>query len=181
MRILIYNSKGGCGKSLLAREVIAAPNAEETVIVEIDELNLTQLAYEKYFKEIIELKKGNIKDLLMLLNKHENIIIDVGVDNLSDTLKVLVDYQLFDDIDLVVIPLTNGRTDGENALKTYSTISKFTKKIMFAFSRYDDSKSMEYQYQVFFNNIGKVGIENINEKYITINESDIFTDAQNTK
>jgi len=181
MRVLVFNSKGGCGKSLIAREVIAAPQAESMIIVEIDTLNTTQLVYKKDFKDVIELSKHNISDLLSILNEYDDVVIDVGADNLTDTLKILVDYQLFDDIDLVVIPMTQGRTDCENALKSYSVISRYIKNIMFAFSRYKEDEPIENQYQVFFSNIEKLGIKNVDDKYITINDSEIFIDAQNEK
>ena len=181
MRILTFNSKGGCGKSLLAREVIAAPNAEQTVIIEIDTLNKTQLTYQNDFKAVIELDKANIQDLLIHLNEHDNCVVDVGADNLTTTLNTLVKYQLFDDIDLVVIPMTSGRTDCENALKTYATIKSFTDKIMFAFSRFNEDEKLEDQYQVFFNNIEESGIKSIENNFITITDSDIFLDAQNQK
>jgi len=181
MRILTFNSKGGCGKSLLAREVIAAPTAKQTVIIEIDTLNKTQLTYKKDFKAVIELDKVNIQDLLIHLNEHDNCVVDVGADNLTATLNTLVKYQLFDDIDLVVIPLSSGRTDCENALKTYATIKEFTDKIIFAFSRFNRDEKLEDQYQVFFNNIQKAGIKSIENNYITVVDSDIFLDAQNQK
>jgi len=181
MRVLVFNSKGGCGKSLIAREVIAAPKSESMVIVEIDTLNTTQLSYKKDFKDVIELSKQNISDLLSILNEYDDVVIDVGADNLTDTLKVLVDYQIFDDIDLVVIPMSQGRTDCENALQSYSVISRYIKNIMFAFSRYQESEPIADQYQVFFSNLEKVGVEKLDEKYITINDSDVFIDAQNAK
>jgi len=151
------------------------------VIVEIDTLNTTQLPYKKDFKSVIELSKHNISDLLSILNEYDDVVIDVGADNLTDTLKVLVDYQIFDDIDLVVIPMTPGRTDCENALQSYSVISQYIKNIMFAFSRYKENEPIDDQYQVFFSNIEKVGVEKLDEKYITINDSDLFIDAQNAK
>jgi hypothetical protein len=181
MRILAFNSKGGCGKSLLAREVIAAPNAKQTVIIEIDTLNKTQLTYQKDFKEVIELDKENIQDLLIHLNEHDDCVVDVGADNLTATLNTLVKYQLFNDIDLVVIPMTSGRTDCENALKTYATIKEFTDKIIFAFSRFNEDEKLEDQYQVFFNNAQKAGIKSIENNFITVTDSDIFLDAQNQK
>ncbi|MCF7971161.1 MAG: hypothetical protein K9L22_08375 [Methylococcaceae bacterium] len=181
MRTLVFNSKGGCGKSLIAREVIAAPKAKEMIIVEIDTLNTTQLSYKKDFKDVIELSKQNINDLLSILNEHDEVVIDVGADNLTATLTVLVDYQIFEDIDLVVIPMTPGRTDCENALQSYSVISQYIKNIMFAFSRYKENENIEDQYQVFFKNMKERGLENIGGKYITINDSEIFIDAQNAK
>jgi hypothetical protein len=181
MRILVFNSKGGCGKSLLTREVIAAPNASDTVIVEIDTLNQTQLTYKTQFKNVIELDKSNIEELLILLNEHDNVVVDVGADNLTATLNTLVIYQLFDDIDLVIIPMSNGRTDCENALKTYTTIGEHTQNIIFAFSRRNEDEKLEDQYQVFFNNMQKAGLKSIDGKYITIRESDLFSDAQNEK
>jgi len=184
MRILTFNSKGGCGKSLLAREIIAAPKAEQTVIIEIDTLNKTQLTYKKYFKDVIELDKDSIKDLLIYLNEYNDCVIDVGADNLTITIDTLVKYQLFDDIDLVVIPLTSGRTDCENALKTYSMIKKLTDNIMFAFSRFNEEEKLEDQYPVFFKNIKNIkniDIKYIEKNHITVTDSDIFLEAQNEK
>jgi len=181
MKILSFNSKGGCGKSLIAREIIAAPNAAQTVMIEIDQLNKTQLSYKKDFKEVIELDKNKIKELLIYLNEYDNCVIDIGVDNLTTTMKTLIDYQLFDELDLVVIPLTEGRTDCENALKTYMTISHYTNKIIFAFNKHDPEQTLEQQYPVFFNNIEKYSIDNIDDKHIKIIDSSVFSDAQNNK
>ena len=181
MRILVFNSKGGCGKSLLTREIIAAPIAAETVIAEIDTLNQTQLTYKDKFKDVIELDKSNIKDLLIHLNSHEKLVIDVGADNLTTTLNTLVKYQLFDDIDMVIIPITSGRTDEINGLKTYVALTEHKTRIMFAFSRCIENEKLEDQYKVFFNNLQKSGLKTIEGNYIVIRESDIFADAQNIK
>lgn len=86
MRYLVFNSKGGCGKSTLTREVIAAPFGKDITIIEIDELNKTQEPYSERFNSVIELRKDEIKDLLIHLNEHDNAVIDVGTDNLSATL-----------------------------------------------------------------------------------------------
>jgi len=181
MRFFVFNSKGGCGKSLVTREVIAAPFGKKITIAEVDELNKTQLAYKDQFNDVIELNKENIKDLLIHLNEHDNIVVDVGADNLTNTLQVMIDYNLFVDIDKVIIPLARGRTDAENALTTYKAIKPYCNCIMFALTMYDPAENLEGQYQVFFNNVKKV-VENFTEKnYVTINASNVFVDAQNAK
>jgi len=181
MRILVFNSKGGCGKSLVAREIIAAPIAKKMAIVEVDELNRTQESYKQYFSDVIELQKDNITDLLIHLNSHENLTIDVGADNLSCTMQVLIEYELFDDIDKVVIPLSTSRSDAENAFKTYNLIHEYTDDIMFAFTMRNKNERIEQQYDVFFKNISKIN-DNFSEKdYIEISASDVFKEAQSER
>lgn len=180
MRYLVFNTKGGSGKSLIAREIIAAPQKEKITIIEIDELNRTQATYADQFSAVIELKKENIKDLLILLNEHENVVIDVGVNNLSLVIQVMVEYGLFEDIDRVVIPMCYGRSDSENALKTYSVISEHCPDIMFTFRAKPD-EDIEEQYPVFFNNVKKVVKDWSEKSYVIINDSSVFHDAQNDK
>lgn len=181
MRYLVFNSKGGCGKSLITREIIASPFGKDIVIAEIDSLNKTQQPYADSFKAVIELSKEDIRKLLIHLNEHENIVIDVGADNLSTTLQAMRDYHLFDDIDKVIIPLGLGRTDSENALKTYKAISPLCDNIIFAFTNFNQDESIESQYPVFFSNVSKV-VPNFTDKdYVTINASSVFHDAQHEK
>lgn len=178
---LIFNTKGGCGKSLIAREVIAGPKASDFVIVEIDPLNKSQLSYSSSFKAVIEIGKDNIEEVLIALNEHDNVVIDVGVDSLSDTVERLVDYQVFEDIHCLVIPLTPGRTDEENALSTYKTIAPLCLKTVFVFNRYDKTMSLEEQFPVFFRNVAKIIPDfNIND-HGTLPESGLFPDAQNDR
>ena len=181
MRFLVFNSKGGCGKSLVTREIVAAPLADTMVIAEIDELNRTQAPYSDRFKEVIQLKKETVKDLLIHLNEHDDIVIDVGADNLSATLQILVEYNLFEDIDKILIPLGPGRSDSENALKTYNATKDHCDNILFIFTRADPELPLEDQYPVFFNNAKKVIPGLSDDQIVRIDESDIFIDAQHQK
>lgn len=181
MKYYVFNTKGGCGKSLITREVIAAPYGKNIVIAEVDELNNTQRPYRDRFKDVIELKKYEIKDLIIHLNEHDNIVVDVGADNLSATLQTMVEYSLFDDIDKAIIPLIPGRSESENALKTYDEISQYCDNIMFVLTKFNPSEPVENQYPVFFK-YAKSDINNFSEDmYVTINDSDIFLDAQHDK
>jgi MinD-like ATPase involved in chromosome partitioning or flagellar assembly len=183
MRVLVFNSKGGCGKSTVSREVIAGPNASDFVLIEIDELNRTQSKYADSFKAIELLKKDEIPTLLTLLNEHDNVVIDVGADNISATFNAMVDYGLFEDIDRVIIPMKAGRTDCENALKTYKNIKQHCDNIKFVFVEHDDSEPLEDQYSVFFKNMKKqIDIDNLSSNdFATISSSDMFIDAQETR
>lgn len=180
MRVLVFNSKGGCAKSLISREIIAGPKAKDFVIVEIDPLNQTQKPYTNYFKDVMEIDGDSVEELLIHLNEYENIVVDVGSDYLAKTLNKLILYDLFDDIDKIVIPLMQGRTDGENALKTHRAISEVTdeSKIIFALSKASPLESIEDQFEIFFQNAKKL----IGEfDYISIMDSDIFISAQKDK
>lgn len=181
MRFLVFNSKGGCGKSLIAREIIAAPFGKDVTIIEIDELNKTQKPYADRFDSVIELNKENISDLLIHLNEHDNVVVDVGADNLTATLQTMVEYNLFEDIDRVVIPLGLGRSDSENALKTYKVLSEHCNKIIFALTNYNPEESLQSQYPVFFNNAKKIVGDIEDTNYVTINHSSIFHDAQHER
>ncbi len=139
--------------------------------------------YQKDFKAVIELDKEHLPDLLIhlnALNDADHCVIDVGADHLSSTFNTLVAYQLFEDIDRVVIPMMPGRTDCENALKTYASIHAYTDQIVFALSRFNPNETLENQYPVFFNNAQKMKV-NWKDRYVTIAESDLFFKAQNEK
>lgn len=182
MRHLVFNSKGGCGKSLVSREVIAAPIKEQMVIIEIDELNKTQSSYAEKFKQVIQLKRGDVKQLLLYLNEYDNVVVDVGIDVLSQTLNTIIQYGIFEDIDRVVIPVSQGRSDSENALKTYLAIKNHCSDIVFAFTRVDPDEKLSTQYPVLFSNAEKtLGKAITEEDYVTIDNSEIFNDAQNDK
>ncbi|KAE8436901.1 hypothetical protein [Vreelandella piezotolerans] len=184
MRVLVFNSKGGCGKSTVTREILAGPHASNYVVVEIDDLNQTQTGYgEKgIFKKVELLKREEIPNLLMLLNEHDNVVVDVGADNITATLDAMLNYNLFDDIDRVVIPMKSGRTDCENALLTYESIYPHCKDIKFVFVERDDSEPLEEQYSVFFKNLQRIKIDKLNDKnFATIASSDAFIDAQDSR
>jgi len=182
MKILVFNSKGGCGKSTVAREVLAAPEAKKYVLVEIDELNQTQSAYKKYFKDVEMLRREEIPNLLTLLNEHDNVVVDVGADNITATLDTMIDYALFDDIDRVIIPMKAGRTDCENAIKTFKFIKDYCDDIKFVFVEHNISESLERQYSVFFNNLDSININKLNDSdYATISASEAFIDAQSSR
>ncbi len=195
MRILVFNTKGGCGKSLVAREIIAAPIAKEVVLVEIDVLNRTQQSYAEWFKEVVQLNDETTPDLIKLLNMNTHVVIDVGAIHLANAIDTMTKYELFDDVDLVVIPLIPGRSEEENALKTYAIMSKSVNRIMFAFSKFNPQVALEKQYKVFFDNLSDT--QNVNtvlknpeqadctqlveSSYITVNDSDVFETAQHRK
>jgi|GEM_PF-6676185 len=180
MKYLVFNSKGGCGKSTVSREIIGGPLRKDMVLIEIDELNKTQKPYANSFKSVIELSKDNIRDLFIHINENNNVIIDVGIDNISKTIDTMTEYDLFSDIDKLVIPMNRGRSDDENAIKTYDRLRNDFDNIMFVFM-VDNEKDLEYEHSVFFNNINKV-MSNFSEKdYVTISKSNVFIDAQNEK
>jgi len=181
MKTLVFTTKGGSGKSFTAREMIAGPRAHEFIMVEIDELNKTQAAYASSFKKVVELTQNNIKELLILCNEYDDLIIDVGVDNISATIQTFIDYDLFVEIDQVVIPLFNGRTDCENALKSYSLIQPYCEHIKFILGRATAEDEIQSQFSVFFNNIKTVMPDFCRRDYFVIYESDTYIDAQNQK
>lgn len=181
MNIFVFSTKGGVSKSLIAREIISAPKAKDVVIVEVDELNKTQQTYKDSFKDIITLNKENIRELLVILNEHDKVIVDIGVNDLTEALTTMIEYQIFEDIDKVVIPLTAGRSDTENAFKTYNVISQHSENIMFALGRYNQSERLETQFSIFFDNAKKKLPHLSEDNYVVINESELFTDAQKAK
>ena len=126
------------------------------------------------------MNQNNIKDLLVICNEHDKLISDVGVDNLSATMQTFVDYQLFDEIDQVIIPLFNGRTDSENALKSYTMIQPFCNNIKFVLGR-ASYEPIESQFSIFFKNIRKIKKGFSLKDFVVIYESDIYIDAQNQK
>lgn len=181
MKTLVFNSKGGSGKSLIAREIIAAPKAIETVIIEIDALNRTQQNYLSQFKLVIELETNKVKDLIIPLVRFNNCVIDVGTNNSTTVISVMNNYDLFKNINNIVIPLGVGRSDSENALKTYAALKGRCSDIKFAFTNFNQNENFEDQYKVFFDNINDY-IKNFNEnQYVKIPFSEVFLEAQYKK
>lgn len=177
MRYLVFNTKGGCGKSLVAREVIAAPQAADIVVVEIDKLNTSQSPYKNSFKKVIQLTKNNVEEILIHMNDHDNIVIDVGTDDITAVYDKLVAYDLLELIDKVIIPLMPG-TQEKNALNSYNSIKKYCKNIMFAFVNFNDEEPLKDQFPIFLKFI-KEDFPDFSEKdYVEIRHSDIFRDAQ---
>lgn len=178
-KTLVYNSKGGVGKSLITREIVAGPKASETVIVEIDKLNKTQEGYKKHFKEVIVLGRENVKDCLKPLISEEHVVVDVGADALSDAIKAIRNYEIFDFIDLIVIPLIPGRSEAQNAIQIYRSMSKYHNNVLFAFNRYKPGVPLEEQYDVFASSFEKFIGRKLEEKdYIVIEEVEEFKYAQ---
>jgi len=181
MKVLVFNTKGGSAKSLTAREIISAPIAKEITIIEVDALNETQLAYKDSFKDVIEINKNDTSALIKILLKEDNLVVDVGVGDLEDSFNKFVTQDLFSLFDKIVIPLSRGRTNGANAVKTYIAICNHVKdsgQIMFAFSRRDPNKKIEDQYRSFFTH-AKKHIKHFSEKmYVEINDSEIFDEAE---
>jgi len=181
MKILVFNTKGGSAKSLTAREIIASPKAKDYIIVEVDALNQTQLAYKNSFKDVIEIDKSDNSALIKIMLKEENLVVDVGVGDLEDSFNQFAKQELFNLFDRIIIPLSRSRTNGQNAVKTYLAICNNIKdrgQIIFAFSRRDKSKKLEDQYSSFFNHTKK-HIKHFSKKmYVEIDDSDIFDEAE---
>jgi MinD-like ATPase involved in chromosome partitioning or flagellar assembly len=179
-KVLVYVSKGGVGKSLTAREIVAGPMAKSTVIVEIDPLNKTQMNYKEHFKEVVVLNNSNAQKALNYLIKEDNVVIDIGADSLSDGMASIKNYSLLDYIDVVVIPIIPGRSEAQNALLIYSRLTEAgCENIKFVFNRRDPEKPLEEQYFVFFQNFEhKLGRSIREDEYAVVEEIEEFDFAQ---
>lgn len=185
MVILVFTTKGGAGKSTIAREIVSAERAKDITIVEIDSLNMTQKRYEKSFKAVVELDNTNIESLYKILRKarlgDDNVVIDVGSDNLEMTSKILTDLDLFRMIDLIIIPIMPGETDVENAFKVTRTMQNKGSRLMFILNNADAAQTPKKQFASFYNNTGKF-LDSFDEKaVIVIGANKLFHSAQKSR
>lgn len=166
--ILFINLKGGSAKTTCSS--ICASYLEDVTLVEVDKINRSdsRINGQKFYKSIqadfnnetsetffdfeVELKLPGIK------------IIDVGAVKLEIFHKAMSISNLYDSIDLIIIPAMDGNDDFVVAMNYLESIKDFfpSHKIMFSFNRFNEYEysHAEEQFDSFFLNS-----ETINNQY----------------
>jgi len=180
MRALVINPKGGSGKSLIAREVLAAPLLKGAVIIEIDQLNRQQIDFRDSFLDVVELLPSQASECTHFLkNEHNrNVIIDVGIDKIEETFtklsKIPMRY-----IDVVVIPVMPGRYEAEGAFQIYDKVAQLDTEVVFALNQVDPTRQnpLERQHLGFFSRLDAKGMSLDRINLVQIPYSSVFEEA----
>jgi len=183
--IAVLNTKGGASKSTFAFQVIGGyflPKKQPVRLMEFDDENKDSEKFGKSAIKTEQIKVGDgsaITDILrkaiLESNKEENLVLDVG-GNKTTTIFIegLKKSMLYRKIDLIVIPMSGGYQDLDNAKKTYELIKAFNIPVVFGLSRIRNMERAKFQYDEFFKSFP-------NEKYIELKESDVIDLSRNNK
>lgn len=186
--IAVINTKGGCGKSTTALNIVASSSAKNFVMIDVDELNKSQQNYAQEFADYKVINDNEIPNLGiemgMIKAQNKNAILDVGVSQSVKVLEEIISSRLTDLINFFVVPLKASREDCQNALKTAKLILEVDQeaKIVFAFSNYEPHLQLELQYEVFFRNLAMICKNTLSEDdYVLVKHSNLFVNATNRK
>ena len=182
MKALVLNAKGGVGKSLTAREIVAGPLGDQVLVVEVDELNRQQIDFKNSFLDVVEVLATSVEDAIVYLKKYEHVVIDVGIENLSTAFAGMLQSRIFNYLDVVVIPVLPGRYEGEGALQVYQKLREkgVSSRVVFALNMSDAERSVALQDQHFgfFAVLQSKGLSLDDIEYVQIPYSSVFTEAQ---
>lgn len=133
--IVVVNTKGGGGKSTTAMHLLAPwvlSRTGSSKIIEIDDQNIEGSDFKRSDVEIERFSMGEdavsyfSAEKVVERSYAEQLIIDVGGNRTCDTfLKGIGNAGADKDIDLVVVPISSGGTDVENAFNTIDLIKEF--------------------------------------------------------
>jgi cellulose biosynthesis protein BcsQ len=198
MNIVIINSKGGVGKSTISMQVattyIFQATGKKVNHFEFDDENQDNVSFAK--SSIInvftkQVTKTNLTNTLCdILVDNENVVIDIGANKTTVYLiEALLKSGMVFDIDLFLIPLTDGESDAKSAIKIYKQIKTINKdaKIIFVLNRAIPTKDVKSQFDIFlgdprsiFNECGL--IEEIPKKdrhIVTLEDSEVIKYSKN--
>jgi len=158
MNILCINLKGGAAKSTISS--ITASFIENARLIEIDKINQSDSKIKSGDYESIQVDFLNESDNafaefeMMLLDETTTNIIDVGAVKLEIFHKAMINSNLYDTLDLIIVPSVDGADDARVSLSYLSTIQDDIdmSKVIFSFNRYNDAEytNHEEQFDSFF-------------------------------
>jgi len=184
MNILYINLKGGAGKTTGAS--LTSSYIDNTTLIEIDKINQSDNRIDNngYYKSMqIDFNRETDDNFFKFENMllEEGIkVIDVGAVKLEIFHKAMGVADLYNTIDLLIIPAMDGADDFLVAMDYLESIKDDIEpnKIMFGFNRFNDSEyeSIEEQFDSFFDNVKiikkKYGIDLANENnYYVLKDS----------
>lgn len=184
-KIMVINTKGGSSKSTFALQVAATyflKNGENVQLIEFDDENRDS---ENFVYSAVQTKQIKVEDgkymsdtlrkELLDSDKDVNVVFDVGGN--KTTIHVLDGFKksmLISKIDLIIIPMSGGSQDFQNAVKTYNLVKEFNIPIIFGLSRVRSLSRISTQYKEFFQYF-------VNEKYMILTDSDVVDLSRQVK
>lgn len=174
---MVMNTKGGASKSTFSLQVAATYFLEKNQDVELvefdDENKDSNIFSSSKIKTSTALVGQSKDDVLVTLREQfektdNNIIFDIGGNKTTTMLlDALQRSRLYHLIDLFIIPMSGGSQDFINAKKTYETLEKFNKPIVFGLSRVRRIDRIRLQYQEFFTDFP-------NHQFLVLTDSDVI-------
>lgn len=152
-KCLIVNGKGGVGKSVTSRELLAA-NMENATLYEFDAANLSQKPYSSDETFVVKcFDESKIDQMIVddLMDHDKSVIIDIGIENFSAVLQMFYDNSLYDFLDAIFIPLNPDCQDSaKNAIKMSRFLKSRTEKpIYFVLNKIDPTIAESEQFEYF--------------------------------
>ncbi|GEM_PF-3858409 len=158
MRIMVINTKGGCGKSTTAQQVFCpylfgkGGGKKKVRLVEVDEQNWDGAVFQK--SDVIDWQGYKLIEMDKLISEiaeNQDLVVDTGGNITGERcLQEFYERGYINAIDLFVIPLSSGEQDAVNAVSTYLKIieKKRDARIVFALSQvFDvDEKAVRMQF-----------------------------------
>ena len=157
MNILCINLKGGAAKS--TNSSIIASFLDDAKLIEIDKINKSDLNivtddYKSVQVDFAHENDNQFYEFETLLLDEGIKIIDVGAVKLEIFHKAMKAADLYNTIDLVIIPSMDGQDDYKVAVDYLSTIQEDINldKVLFSFNRYNEHEypKVEDQFSSFF-------------------------------
>ena len=140
--ILVFNGKGGASKSTNSN--IIASNIKDSILIEIDIVNETQSDIKGDFEvkqiDFTHENQESFMEFENLLLEDKNTIIDIGASKISIFHQAMIKANLYDTIDLLVIPCMDGYDDFNTALDLLTTLDNIipSNQIIFSFNRFNE-------------------------------------------
>ncbi len=177
MIIAVLNTKGGASKSTFSFQVAASYFLQKNQAVTLYEFDDENKDAENFSRSLIETKQIKVGDgsaITDILRKNilefagDNLVIDVG-GNKTTTIFIdgLKKSLLYKKLDLIIIPMSGGSQDLENAIKTHDLIKDLDVPVVFGLSRVRNIERLIYQYEDFFLSFPK-------DKFLVLKESDVI-------
>jgi len=148
MKIMIVNSSGNVGKSLVSRELFY-PRFEDPLIIEVETVN--KGSKEMKDLNVYQFKSGeDFTNIYLKMMENENVIVDVGASNLADFWEQMKGFAGIEDLfDLFIVPTVPAEKEMTDTFKTIQFLKSEgidEEKIKVIFNRV--KKSVENEFAV---------------------------------
>lgn len=143
-RIAITNITGNVGKTTLAVNLLAA-NMPSAKFIAVESINT---AGDAHGREIEKYKGKEFAKVYAELAVSEELILDVGTSNVEEFMRGLANFEDgHDEIDLFVIPVTPGKKESTESIKTVEMLAAAgvpAEKIRLIFNRVEENVAEEF-------------------------------------
>ena len=143
-RIAVTNITGNVGKTTIAANVLA-PNMPSAKFIAVETINA---AGDALGYDVEKFKGKEFSQVYAELAVAEDLILDIGASNVEEFMRRLTKFEDgHDEIDIFVIPVTAGKKEATESLKTVEMLSAAgvpPEKIRLIFNRVEESVEDEF-------------------------------------